>query len=139
ESIHDDKPLRETFNESEFLRDFREITASSTRGCVVLERPDLLLELAEKHGARDTTQRKSAFAELEATVPRRSQYVPGSEIPERSWAVRFAKWIAFNDFGAYSKHFTPDDWVDPETLSPPKDSSKVSLPVLSGSVPGDPE
>ncbi len=46
----------------------------------------------------DTTQRKTSIAELQAVIPRRSQYVPGAEIPERSWAVRFAKWIAFNDF-----------------------------------------
>ncbi len=33
-------------------------------GCVVLERPDLLVQLAEKHGARDTTQRKTSIADL---------------------------------------------------------------------------
>ncbi len=88
ESIHDPRPLKDTFNNSQFLQDFRELAAQHTRGCVVLERPDLLIELAHKHHARDTTQRKSAMAELDATVPRRSQYVPGGEIPERSWAVR---------------------------------------------------
>ena len=72
------------------------------------------IELAQKHDARDTTQRKRSIAELEATIPRRSQYVPGGEIPERSWAVRLAKWLAFNDFGAYTKHFKAENWVDPE-------------------------
>lgn len=115
ESIHDQRPLKETFNNSQFLRDFRELTAQHTRGCVVLERPDLLLELAHKHQARDTTQRKTALAELQATLPRRSQYAPGTEIPERSWAVRLAKWIAFNDFGTYGKFFKADQWVDPAT------------------------
>ncbi|RMF40719.1 MAG: radical SAM protein, partial [Planctomycetota bacterium] len=79
DSIHDQRPLREVFNHSNFLREFREITAQHTRGCVVLERPDLLLELAQRHGARDTTLRKRAFEELQATIPRRSQYVPGNE------------------------------------------------------------
>ncbi len=113
ESIHDARPLKETFNNSQFLRDFRELTAQHTRGCVVLERPDLLIELANKHHARDTTQRKTAMAELAATIPRRSQYAPGTEIPERSWAVRLAKWIAFNDFGAYGKFFKAEEWIDP--------------------------
>jgi len=114
ESIHDPRPLKETFNDSQFLRDFRELTAQHTRGCVVLERPDLLIELAKKHNARDTTQRQTMMAELEATIPRRSQYAPGTEIPERSWAVRLAKWIAFNDFGTYGKFFKADQWLDPD-------------------------
>ncbi|MEM7479286.1 MAG: radical SAM protein, partial [Planctomycetota bacterium] len=135
DSIHDEKPLKDTFNESEFLRDFRELTAENTRGCVVLERPDLLLEIAEKHGARDTTLRKKAFQELEATVPRRSQYIPGGEIPERSWAVRFAKWLAFNDFGAYTKHFKAENWVDPESEENESPASNnLSLPVVQNPV-----
>ena len=35
-SIHDDQPLKDVFNESSFLREFREEAAASTRGCVVL-------------------------------------------------------------------------------------------------------
>src|SRR5438270_3362120 len=42
ESIHsgqsDTRPLREKFLESAFLRDFRHLAASTTRGCIVLER-----------------------------------------------------------------------------------------------------
>jgi len=116
ESIHDAKPLKEVFNQSEFLRDFRRLAAEHTRGCVVLERPDLLLELAEKHSARDTTQRKTVFKELENITPRRSQYVPGIEIPERSWAYRLAKRIAFHDFGVYTQHFDPKKWKDPDVV-----------------------
>jgi MoaA/NifB/PqqE/SkfB family radical SAM enzyme len=119
ENIHDRRPLKEVFQNSEFLRDFRQVVAQHTRGCVVLERPDLLLQLAEKHQARDTTQRKTALAELAAVEPRRSQYVPGTEIPERSWAVRLAKWLAFNDFGAYQRYFQADQWIDPEAGAKP--------------------
>ena len=54
ESIHDGQSLKETFANSAFLRDFRETAAAYTRGCILLERPDLLRELAERHGARDT-------------------------------------------------------------------------------------
>ncbi len=122
ESIHDDRPLAETFNNSEFLRDFRELTAGNTRGCVIMERPDLLVQLAEKHGARDTTARGGVIDELRAVSPRRSQYQPGDEIPERSLVYRWAKKYAFNDFGAYGKFFDAAKYQDPEA-TPSKPSA----------------
>lgn len=101
DNIHDDqKSLREKLD-SEYLKDFRELARDTTRGCIVLERPDLLKELVEKHGADDGTARQTALAELEAMQVRRSQYNPETAIPEKSWAYRFAKWQFFNDFGAY--------------------------------------
>ncbi|MEX0586787.1 MAG: radical SAM/SPASM domain-containing protein [Pirellulales bacterium] len=96
------RPLRETFNESAFLRDFRELAAASTRGCIVLERPDLLHELVVLHGARDTTARRSALAELSTMQRRPSQHAPGREVPEKNWIYRFAKKHFFNDFGTYA-------------------------------------
>ncbi len=108
ESIHasdaDPRSLREKFVQSEFLRDFRTLAQSSTRGCIVLERPDLLKQLVEKHGARDATVRGTALAELEAMSTRTSQYNPGSEVPEKSWLYRLAKRFWFNDFGVYRGH-----------------------------------
>ena len=117
ESIHDDRSLQETFNESVFLRDFRETAAQNTRGCIVLERPDLLQELADRHGAKDTTARKSSFDELAAMESRPSQYHPGAEIPEKSWAYRLAKRWFFNDYGTYTKHFQADNWRRPEATA----------------------
>lgn len=109
ESIYDERPLRETFQQSGFLAEFRQLAASSTRGCIVLERPDLLKELVVKHGARDTTVRGTALAELEAMQARPSQYNPGHEVPEKNWAYRFVKRHWFNDFGAYegARHPVP--------------------------------
>ena len=133
ESIHDSKPLKETFNESGFLRDFRELTAQNTRGCVIMERPDLLLELADKHGARDTTARGKVMEELRNVEPRRSQYQPGDEIPERSFVYRWAKKYAFNDFGTYVKHYQESQYRDPDQ-QPPKSSAgqpDSQLPVLN--------
>lgn len=95
------RPLAETFNNSLFLRDFRELAAASSRGCIVLERPDLLHELAVLHGARDTTARKSALAELAAMQRRPSQCSLAETVPEKNWYYRFAKRHFFNDFGAY--------------------------------------
>ena len=113
DSIHDRRPLREVFNDSSFLRDFRETAAAHTRGCIALERPDLMQQLVEKHGAKDATARKTALRELGAMQSRPSQYRPGTEIPERSLAYRLAKKIAFHDYGAYKATFSPENWADP--------------------------
>jgi len=102
ESIHDERSLFDTMNSSAFLKDFRETAAKATRGCIVLERPDLVAELATKYGARDTTQRQTAMSELVQLTPRSSQHSPGNEIPEEHWMYRFAKKHWFFGFGAYT-------------------------------------
>jgi MoaA/NifB/PqqE/SkfB family radical SAM enzyme len=108
ESIHaseaDARSLKDKFLQSEFLHDFRQLAQSTTRGCIVLERPDLLKKLVEKHGARDATVRGTALAELAAMQVRTSQYNPGNEVPEKNWLYRIAKRYWFNDFGVYRGH-----------------------------------
>ena len=102
ESVRTEDDLFNVFTKSEFLRDFREAAASATRGCIVLERPDIVRDLVQKHGATDSTQRGTAMREFEAMTPRRSQHQPGAAIPEEHWAYRFAKKHWFFGFGAYS-------------------------------------
>ena len=120
ESIHDERPLDQVFNESEYLKDFRETAATHTRGCIALERPDLIEALADRHGAEDSTARKTALAELRAASRHPSQYMPEmAPIPEKSWAYRIAKRIAFHDYGAYSTHFSEDNWEDPRKMDAP--------------------
>jgi MoaA/NifB/PqqE/SkfB family radical SAM enzyme len=102
ETIRDDGGIYNLLTGSEFIRDFRETAAKATRGCVVLERPDLVKQLVEKHGAKDTTQRATAMAEVEAMKPRGSQHNPGAEVPEEHWMYRFAKKHWFFGFGAYT-------------------------------------
>ncbi|MFQ5495921.1 MAG: radical SAM protein, partial [Phycisphaerae bacterium] len=103
ETIRDnDGDLYKTMTESDLLKDFRKTAAGATRGCIVLERPDLLRDLVERHGARDTTARKTAMVELKAWQPRNSQHNPGNEIPEEQWLYRFAKKHWFFGFGAYT-------------------------------------
>ena len=124
ESIHDQRSLWDTFNGSEFLRDFRQLASSSTRGCIVLERPDLIEQLVDRHAARDTTARGTARAELDAMTPRTSQWDQGNEIPERNFVYRFAKKHWFNDFGAYReglplRRMQPESSLEPVSLPPP--------------------
>jgi MoaA/NifB/PqqE/SkfB family radical SAM enzyme len=102
DTIRDRDSIYETMTNSAFIKDFRETAARTTRGCIVLERPDLVKQLAEKHGARDTTQRGTAIPELDALAPRNSQHDPGYEIPEKNWMYRFAKKHWFFGFGAYT-------------------------------------
>ncbi len=101
EDIRDPRGVFVAMRDSEFLKDFRELSARHTRGCVVLERPDLVKELVVKHGARDTTLRGTAMAELDAMTPRFSQWLPGEEVPEQHWMYRLSKKYWFSDFGAY--------------------------------------
>ncbi|HWE97177.1 MAG TPA: radical SAM protein [Tepidisphaeraceae bacterium] len=103
ETVHDERDLMHVFRDSEYLRDFRQLAAKTTQGCIVLERPDLVKQLVIKHGAKDTTHRDegAGLAELEAMVGRNSQHNPGNEIPEEHWMYRFAKKHWFFGFGAY--------------------------------------
>ncbi len=104
ENVNETDSIFEALTGSEFMRDFRQTAAKHTRGCMVLERPDLVKALAVKHNATDTTLRQQAMAEIESMTPRNSQWLPdGSEIPERNPVYRIAKRILFNDFGAYDQ------------------------------------
>ena len=104
ESIDDERDIFEVMNNSPFIRDFRETAARTTRGCIVLERPDLVKELVERHSARDTTHRLpgAGLNELNMMQSRTSQYQPGHEVPEEHWMYRFAKKHWFFGFGAYT-------------------------------------
>ena len=68
----------------------------------MLERPDLLREVVDRNGARDTTARGSARDELAAAPFLNSQHNPGNEVPEKHWMYRFAKKHWFFGFGAYT-------------------------------------
>jgi len=104
ENIKEERGIFESFTTSAFLKDFRETAAKNTRGCIVLERPDLVKALAEKHGASDTTIRKTALAELDLMTPLGSQdLTEGEAIPETHWMYKFAKKYWYHDFGAYEE------------------------------------
>jgi MoaA/NifB/PqqE/SkfB family radical SAM enzyme len=101
ENIHDGSDVYDLLTKSRFMEDCRKTAAQITRGCIVLERPDLVKELVLRHNARDTTQRQTGLAELDAMTPRQSQHNPGNEVPEDHWMYRLAKKYWFFGFGAY--------------------------------------
>ena len=116
DSIHDhETSLYEKLN-TPFMQDFRRLASESTRGCVVLERPDLLETLVSNHAARDTTARKTALAELRSMSPRPSQWDEGQEVPEKSLLYRFIKKHWYHDFGAYDAGLPLRQTPSPQNL-----------------------
>lgn len=128
ETIRDPRGIFATLRDSAFLRDFRELSGHHTRGCVVLERPDLVKDLVRRHQARDTTLRGTALAELDAMTPRFSQWLPGEEVPERHWMYRIAKKYWFSDFGAY-RNVAHDAEAKARELRNRLDATRVSPAV----------
>jgi len=131
ENVRDNGGVFEVMKNSAFLSDFRQVAAQATRGCIVLERPDLVKDLVRRHGARDTTVRGTALAELDRMQPRLSQWLPGKEVPERHWMYRWAKKYWFSDFGAYaqSKHETKAEQLK-ATLNSSAPSPQKNQPDL---------
>lgn len=101
DTVRTERDLFDVINQSAFLRDFRETAARHTRGCIVLERPDLMQQLVGKHAAKDTTIRQTALTEVAAMTPRASQWREHEEIPEQHWMYRLAKRFFYHDFGVY--------------------------------------
>ena len=111
DTVRTDRDLYDVFNESAFLKDFRETAAQHTRGCIVLERPDLVKALVQRHNAPDTTIRQTALAEVSAMTARTSQWREEEEIPEKHWMYKVAKRFFYHDFGVYKN-------MKPESHSP---------------------
>jgi MoaA/NifB/PqqE/SkfB family radical SAM enzyme len=89
-----------TINESAYLRGFTQFVKERTKGCVILEHPQELHDFIKGCGAKDCSGRDTAFAELQAGVPRGSHHMPGEEIPEDYWLYRFLKNQVFFGMGA---------------------------------------
>jgi MoaA/NifB/PqqE/SkfB family radical SAM enzyme len=101
DNIGDGTGLYGIFNNSEFLARFRSMCAATTQGCIIMEQPGKLAEFIEGEGAVDSSGRGTLLHELGCMGACGSHHQPGKEIPERSWAYRFAKKNWFFGFGAY--------------------------------------
>ena len=101
DNIGDGTGLYKLFNESAFLKKFRRMSCKTTQGCIIMEHPDLLAGFIKTEGAVDSSGRGTLLAELNQMCACGSHHQPGNEIPERSWAYRFAKKNWFFGFGAY--------------------------------------
>lgn len=86
---------------STFLAGARARLAEAGGGCIVMRRPDRLLDFVESTGARDTSGRGTAAAELRAMQSRPDHEMGAHAIPERHWFYRAAKRNVFFGLGAY--------------------------------------
>ena len=96
-----DKPLRQLFQDSSFLRDFREFATKTTPGCVILEHPEKLKAFLESQDAMDTTGRNAGITELSAMSPLPGHHDPKHQIPEKHWIYKWGKKHFSLGFGAY--------------------------------------
>ena len=92
--------LFKTINESQFLRDFQDFVNEQTRGCVILEYPQQLVQFLRESEVTDYSGR-DAMAEIAAGEPRTSHHLPGEEIPEDYWVYRLLKRQLFFGMGGY--------------------------------------
>jgi hypothetical protein len=101
ENVTESGDLNGLIADSDFLRRFREMAAARTRGCILLEDPELLRDFLTDEQADDMTGRGTGYDELRCMSPACSHNMTGDEIPEKHWAYRFAKKHWFFGFGAY--------------------------------------
>ena len=97
----DGSNIAELFENSAFLTDFRKMTAESSRGCILLEDPQKMVEFLEKHQAIDTTSRGTVLSEYKKMTPIAGHNLQGSEIPEANSIYKLVKKKYFFGFGAY--------------------------------------
>ena len=91
----------EAFQKSQFLQQFRQLTADTSRGCIIMERPDLLEKLLHDLQANDSSGRNAAYKELHNMTSQFSHDMKEMAIPEKYWVYKFVKKNWFFGFGAY--------------------------------------
>jgi MoaA/NifB/PqqE/SkfB family radical SAM enzyme len=95
-----EKPLAELYRNSAFLKELRREIPHKTAGCVIMEDPAWVVEIAGKYGALNTSGRENEEERLRKMFPVPS-HGPGIPVREKSWLYRFAKKKAFFGLGAY--------------------------------------
>ncbi len=92
--------LKQIYEQSVFLKDFRKKILEKTKGCIVMEEPDWLVKFAREHQAINTSNRPGMLADL-AQAPVLCSHGGCPVIPEKSLWYRYAKRTAFFGLGAY--------------------------------------
>ena len=93
-------PLAELYSNSEYLKDLKKSLTQKTNGCILMDDPAWLADIAKKHNATDTSGRNNEYERLR-NAPVVASHGSAREIPERSFWYRFAKKHAFFGLGAY--------------------------------------
>jgi MoaA/NifB/PqqE/SkfB family radical SAM enzyme len=93
--------LKEIFANSTFLADLRKMTAEQSRGCIILENPELMVDFLVNQGAVDTTSRKTVLQEFREMGKLPGHDLKDDEIPDQNIFYRLVKKNYFFGFGAY--------------------------------------
>jgi len=93
--------LVELFEQSAFLADLRAFTASETRGCILMENPEVMTVFLSHQEMEDTTSRGTVLQEYAQMRPCPGHDMGEDAIPEANAAYRFLKKHYFFGFGAY--------------------------------------
>ena len=88
-------------SDSEFLRGLREYVAGTTRGCILMNHPQELLDYLQKEKVVDTTSRQTVAAEFAKMPCVATHDMEDAPIPEQNPLYRFLKKKYFFGFGAY--------------------------------------
>ena len=92
--------LKDIYENSAFIRDFKSEVNQQTKGCILMENPEWLVKFAEKHQAINTSNRPDLSEQL-ANGCVVCSHGSCPKIPEKNWIYRMAKKRAFFGLGAY--------------------------------------
>jgi MoaA/NifB/PqqE/SkfB family radical SAM enzyme len=92
--------IKNLYEKSALLNDFRNSILHKTKGCVLMEDPAWISQFAKKHTAVNTSNRAGMLTEFE-NAPCVVSHGSIPEIPEKRWVYRFAKKTAFFGMGSY--------------------------------------
>jgi MoaA/NifB/PqqE/SkfB family radical SAM enzyme len=93
--------LTEIFEQSQFLADLRETTASISRGCILLENPAKLVDFLVERQAIDSTSRNTVLEEYKKMETIAGHDMEENAIPEENRFYKTLKKKYFFGFGAY--------------------------------------
>lgn len=93
-------PLKDIYENSLFLKNFKNQTSQKTNGCILMEDPVWLQKFMVDQEAINTSNRSDLLEQL-ANAPMIVSHGSCKRIPEKSWIYRMAKRRAFFGLGAY--------------------------------------
>ena len=97
----DGSNLTELYAQSQYLAGMRQKVAQCTRGCIVMDNPQRLVQILQGYELHETTTRGTAMKEYTNTSNIPSHDMEPELIPEKSRPYRWLKRNYFFGFGAY--------------------------------------
>ena len=93
--------MTELYAQSQFLAGMRQLIAQATRGCIIMENPQLMAKIIQGYEVRETTTRGTAMEEYNKMISTPSHNMNTNPIPEQSRPYQWLKKHYFFGFGAY--------------------------------------